>query len=48
MGPIVYKNKGPIRWAYDDPSPFKDITNQDTLHLRWKITLKPKAIPNNS
>jgi hypothetical protein len=45
MDPIAYKNKGPLRWAYDDP--FKDITNQDTPHLKWKITLKPKDIFDN-
>jgi hypothetical protein len=48
MDPIAYKNKGPLRWAYDAPSPFKNIMNQDTPHLKWKITLKPKAIFDNS
>jgi hypothetical protein len=48
MDPIAYKKKGPIRWAYDDPSPSKDIMNQDTPHIKWKIILKLKAIPNNS
>jgi hypothetical protein len=48
MDPIAYKKKGPLRWAYDDPSPFKDITNQDTPHLKWKITFKPKTILDNS